>query len=197
MVDYSSQNSSYRSYEKHGDEYSPHVTDTLRILKEEIRSCKENNDIIIQEQEKQAEVNAFILQVLSYLQRKGPIRINHGQEDMINGAYGSRSDGRHKSDRDDMVIDGMFLDTLDMRGDGQRFYSSFGSHKHHGHHHYHPYTRNEKGYFPYELRNPSHLHLMENCRSQRMKRHGSLGLRSSLSCMIMLRTSRLGQLFLA
>ena len=33
MVDYSSQDSPYRSYEQHGDEYSPHIEDSLRCLK--------------------------------------------------------------------------------------------------------------------------------------------------------------------
>ena len=48
MVDYSSRDSPYRSYEQHGEGYSPDITDTLRNLKSEIRSCKEDNDLIIQ-----------------------------------------------------------------------------------------------------------------------------------------------------
>jgi len=69
MVDCSSRDSPYRSYEKHGDEYSPHIKDTLRSLKVEIRSCKEDNHRIIHSQdrfsrahEKQAEVNEVIFQ---------------------------------------------------------------------------------------------------------------------------------------
>ena len=45
------------------------LADTLRSLKEEIRSCKENNDKIMQAQEKQVEVNVILLQSLSDLQR--------------------------------------------------------------------------------------------------------------------------------
>eukprot|EP00253_Pinus_taeda_P032219 PITA_32219 len=42
----------------------------------------------------------MLLQSLSELQQQGPLRISHGQEDRINGAYGSRSPGRHRrSDR--------------------------------------------------------------------------------------------------
>ena len=48
MVDYSSRDSPYRSYEQHGDEYYPDMEDTLRSLKVEIKSCKANNDKLIQ-----------------------------------------------------------------------------------------------------------------------------------------------------
>ena len=41
------------------------MADTLRRLKEEIRSCKANNDIIIQEEEKLAEVNAVGLVIFA------------------------------------------------------------------------------------------------------------------------------------
>jgi len=81
MVDYSSRDSPYRPNEKHGDEYSPHIANTLRSLKKYIRSCKEDNDRIIQsqeilakEEEKQAEVNVVFLWILSNLQRHGPLR---------------------------------------------------------------------------------------------------------------------------
>lgn len=47
MVDYSSRESPCRLDEQHGDGYSPDMADTLRSLKEEIQSCKEDNDIII------------------------------------------------------------------------------------------------------------------------------------------------------
>ena len=43
------------------------LEDTLRSLKEEIRSCKVDNDKIMQAQEKQAEVNAILLQSFSEL----------------------------------------------------------------------------------------------------------------------------------
>jgi len=54
MVDYSSQDSPYRSDEHHGDGYSPDIVDTLRSLKEKLRNYKEYNDKIIQAREKQA-----------------------------------------------------------------------------------------------------------------------------------------------
>lgn len=43
------------------DQMASNVVDTLRSLKEEIRSCKVHNDKIMQAQEKQTEVNAIIL----------------------------------------------------------------------------------------------------------------------------------------
>ena len=48
MVDYSSCVSPYRSDKQHGDEYSPDIANTLISLKKEIRSCKVDNDKIIQ-----------------------------------------------------------------------------------------------------------------------------------------------------
>lgn len=76
MVDYNSRDSPYRSDEKHGDEYSHSITNILKSLKVEIRSYKEDNDKIIQSQErlsttleKKEDVNAIILKSLSYLQR--------------------------------------------------------------------------------------------------------------------------------
>ena len=59
-----------------------------------------------------------------------PLRISHGHKDKSNGAYGSRSHGGHRSDRDDTVRDGILLDTLDRRGDGYKCYSSYGSNVH-------------------------------------------------------------------
>jgi len=47
-----------------------------------------------------------------------------------------------------MIRDGRSLDTLDRRGDGRRYYSSFDSDKHYDRHHYHPYWRSDRGYFP-------------------------------------------------
>lgn len=76
MVDYSSRYSPYGSNEQHGVENSYDLADTLRILKEKIRSCKEDNDMIISTQEKQAEVNAVILHNLSTFQRQRPLQIN-------------------------------------------------------------------------------------------------------------------------
>lgn len=152
MINYSSRDSSYRLDEKHGDGYSPDIANTLRSLEAEIRSCKEDNDTIIQSQEKQSEVNAFILHSLSDLQRQGPLRISHGQEDRTNGAFGSRSQSGHRSDRDDMVIDGRLLDTSNKRGIRHGLYSSFGLDRSHGHHHYHPYRRSDRGYLSDEFK---------------------------------------------
>ena len=44
MVDYNSRDCPYWSDEQHGDKYSPHIADTLRSLKEEIRSYKIDKD---------------------------------------------------------------------------------------------------------------------------------------------------------
>ena len=66
MVDY--KDSPYESEEKYGVGNSYDLAVTLRILKEEIRSFKADNDIIMLTQEKQVELNAVILQSLSYLQ---------------------------------------------------------------------------------------------------------------------------------
>ena len=64
MVDY--KDSPYDSYEQHGGK-SFNLVDTMRSLKEEIRICTVDNEIHIQEQEKQAEVNVILLQSLSDL----------------------------------------------------------------------------------------------------------------------------------
>lgn len=68
MLDYNSWDSPYRSAKQQGDEYSPNIADALRSLKANIRSCKVDNDNIIESQkrldraqEKQDEVNAMIL----------------------------------------------------------------------------------------------------------------------------------------
>ena len=47
MVDYNSRDSPYGSDEKCGVRNSSNLADTLRSLKEELRSCKEDNDIIM------------------------------------------------------------------------------------------------------------------------------------------------------
>lgn len=72
--------------------------------------------------------------------------------DMTNGAYGSRSHDGIRSDKDDTIRDGKFLDTPDSRGRGHGLYSSFGLDKYHGHHHYHPYQRSDRGYLSYEFK---------------------------------------------
>lgn len=159
MVDYSSRDSRYRSDEHPKDGYSLDIKDTLRILNEEIRSCKEDNDRIIQSkekiskaQERQAKVNVIILESLSDLQREGQQQISYGNEEKTNEAYGTMSHGGNESDRDDMVIDDRSLDTLDRRGNGYELYSSFGLDRYHGHHRYHPYKRSDKGYLLNEFK---------------------------------------------
>lgn len=67
MVDY--KDSPYESEDQYGVGNSFDLVDTLRSLKEETMSCKADNDIIIQAQEKLVEINVVILQSLSYLQR--------------------------------------------------------------------------------------------------------------------------------
>ena len=76
IVDYSSCESPYGSAQHQGDEYSPDIANTLRSLKAKIRSCKAENNRIIESherlsitQEKKGEVNVVILQILSKLQR--------------------------------------------------------------------------------------------------------------------------------
>ena len=61
-VDY--KDSPYESEQQYSVRNPSDLAVTLRSLKEEIKSCKANNDRIIQAQEKQAEVNAILLQSL-------------------------------------------------------------------------------------------------------------------------------------
>ena len=65
MVDY--KDSTYESKDQYSIGNSSDLVVTLRSLKEEIRSCKVDNGRIIQAQEKQAMVNAILLQSLSDL----------------------------------------------------------------------------------------------------------------------------------
>ena len=60
VVDYVE--SPYASNEQHGVGHTSDLADTLRNLKEEIRSCKEDNDWIVHEQEKKVELNSIHLQ---------------------------------------------------------------------------------------------------------------------------------------
>ena len=62
MVDY--KDTPYEEEEKYGVGNSFDLAMPLRSLKEEIRSCKTDNDKIIQKQENLVEVNAVILQSL-------------------------------------------------------------------------------------------------------------------------------------
>ena len=71
MVDYSSRDSPYVSDEQCGVGYSTDLAETLRSLKEEIRSCKADNDQIIQSQEKQAELMLYLFRVCQTCNDKG------------------------------------------------------------------------------------------------------------------------------
>jgi hypothetical protein len=50
------------------------LAETVRSLMEELQSCKDDNERLIKEQEKQTEINAVLLQILSDIQRK----LQHG-----------------------------------------------------------------------------------------------------------------------
>jgi len=52
IVYYSSHESPYRSVGKQGDEHSLGVADTLRSLRVEIRSCKVDDDKLVEAQER-------------------------------------------------------------------------------------------------------------------------------------------------
>ena len=86
------------------------------------------------------------------MQRQGPLRISHEQDDKTNGAYGSRSHVGHRSDRYDTIRDGRLLDTPEKIRDRHMYYSSSDSDRHSDRHHYHPYRRSDRGYFPYEFK---------------------------------------------
>jgi len=64
---------------------------------------------------------------------------------MTNGAYGCRSRLGHRLDNDVVVMGGNWIHTLQKRGYGDGFYSSYGSKTYHVHHRYHAYMRNERG----------------------------------------------------
>jgi hypothetical protein len=51
-------------------ETPPNLVETIRILMTELQSCKANNERLINKQEKHTEINAFLLQSLSYIQRQ-------------------------------------------------------------------------------------------------------------------------------
>lgn len=156
MVEDSSYDSPYRLEEKsvgweksvrqQGEGESPDLANTLRSLKAEIISCKADNERLIEPQErlakpqeKQAEVNVVILQSLSDLQKQEQVGISHGdrEEERTNSANGSRSQKKHKMDRDDTVKSGRFLETPNRRASLHGFYSSSTSRRHHHHCHHH------------------------------------------------------------
>jgi hypothetical protein len=80
----SSHNREEESDERRVVETPPYLAETVRILMEELQSCKADNERLIKEQEKQTEINAVMLQILSYIQRQlqhGPMASN--VEDII------------------------------------------------------------------------------------------------------------------
>jgi hypothetical protein len=48
----------------------PNLVETVRSLMVELQSCKADNERMMKEQEKQTEINAVLLQILSDLQRQ-------------------------------------------------------------------------------------------------------------------------------
>lgn len=83
MVDYSSQDSSYRQDEKHGGRHSSDLENTLRSLNVEIRSFKVDNGRIIQEKEKQVKFNVVILQILSYCRDRDHLGSSMGRRILL------------------------------------------------------------------------------------------------------------------
>lgn len=82
MLEYISRDSPYRSDEQHCDDYSLDIANTLRSLKAQNISFKEDNDRIIQSQERLArseenkvEVNAVVLQSLHICRDKDRLRL--------------------------------------------------------------------------------------------------------------------------
>jgi hypothetical protein len=52
------------------------LAETIRSLMEKLHSCKDENERVIKEKDKQNEINVVLLQILLYIQRKlqhGPI----------------------------------------------------------------------------------------------------------------------------
>ncbi len=130
------------SVEKQEEEYSLDLADTLRSLREKIKSFKIDNNRLIEPskwltraQEKQAEVNAMILQSLLEFWKQGHMGNKHGyrQEEKTNGADGSKSQRRHRLDREDTMKSGRFLDTPNRRTSTYEFYSSSSSRRHNHH----------------------------------------------------------------
>jgi hypothetical protein len=48
-------------------ETPPDLVETIRSLMEELKSCKDDNERMIKEKEKQTEINAVLLKILSYI----------------------------------------------------------------------------------------------------------------------------------
>jgi DNA polymerase III alpha subunit (gram-positive type) len=69
-----SHNREEESDERRVVETPPDLAETVRSLMEELQSCKDDNERLIKEQEKQTEINAVLLQILSDIQRQ----LQHG-----------------------------------------------------------------------------------------------------------------------
>jgi hypothetical protein len=65
----SSHNREEESNERGAVETPLYLDENVRILMVELKIYKADNEILIKEQEKQTEINAVLLQILSYVQR--------------------------------------------------------------------------------------------------------------------------------
>jgi hypothetical protein len=70
----SSHNRDEESNKRRAVETPPDLAETVRSLMVKLQSCKDDNEILIKEKEKQTEINAVLLQSLSDIQRK----LQHG-----------------------------------------------------------------------------------------------------------------------
>ena len=50
-------------------ETPPNLAETIRIPMPKLQICKDDNEMMIKDQEKQTKINAVLLQILSYIQR--------------------------------------------------------------------------------------------------------------------------------
>ena len=124
--------------------------DTLRILRVDIMRCKVDNERLVRAQEKQAKVNAVILQSLAYLQTQRQYGIGASNKDIQSplepkerkkGAGGSKYRKKSKKESEDTMRGNAPLSTP------KRITSTYGHHssKHssstnwiyHHHSHYH------------------------------------------------------------
>jgi hypothetical protein len=58
------------SNERRAVETPPDLDETVKILMEELQSCKDHNERLLKEHEKKIEINVVLLQSLSYIQRQ-------------------------------------------------------------------------------------------------------------------------------
>jgi hypothetical protein len=69
-----SHNREEESDERRAVETPPNLVETIRSLMAELQSCKADKERLVKEQEKKTKINAFLLQILSYIQRQ----LQHG-----------------------------------------------------------------------------------------------------------------------